>query len=179
VLNIRHRFLDLWESDKVCSYYGVKQVRITNMRPLTIGTLAKAAGVHLETVRYYERIGLMPKPSRTASNYRDYGPEHVERLCFIRRAREIDFSIGEIKELLVLAEPGRASCAEVQTLTAVHLAEVRAKITDLRMLEAVLAGALGRCLMEPAPACPVLDMLASRGHPEAAGHVADQGSVSV
>ena len=63
----------------------------------------------------------MPEPSRTASNYRNFGPEHVERLCFIRRAREIGFSIGEIKELLVLAEPGRASCAEVQTLTAAHL----------------------------------------------------------
>ncbi|HEY8031639.1 MAG TPA: helix-turn-helix domain-containing protein [Methylocella sp.] len=131
------------------------------MRPLTIGPLAKASGVHLETVRYYERIGLMPKPSRTASNYRNFGPEHLERLCFIRRAREIGFSIREIKELLALAEPGRASCAEVKTLTAIHLGEVRAKIADLRRLEVVLAGALDRCLMEPAPACPVLDMLAT------------------
>jgi MerR family transcriptional regulator, mercuric resistance operon regulatory protein len=130
------------------------------MRPLTIGTLANAAGVHLETVRYYERIGLMPKPSRTASNYRNYEPEHIERLCFIRRAREIGFSTGEIKELLALAEPGRASCAEVQTLTTVHLGEVRAKIIDLRRLEAILAGALARCSAEPVPACPVLDMLA-------------------
>jgi len=131
------------------------------MRPLTIGTLAKASRVNLETVRYYERIGLMPKPSRTASNYRSFGPEHVERLCFIRRAREIGFSIGEIKDLLVLAEPGRASCAEVQTLTTIHLCEVRAKIADLRRLEAILAGALERCLAGTAPACPVLDMLAS------------------
>jgi MerR family transcriptional regulator, mercuric resistance operon regulatory protein len=131
------------------------------MRPLTIGTLAKASGVHVETVRYYERIGLMPKSSRTASNYRSFGPEHVERLSFVRRAREIGFSIGEIKELLVLAEPGRTACAEVQTLTAVHLHEVRAKIADLRRLEAILAGALERCLVETAPVCPVLDMLAS------------------
>ncbi|MGH6863837.1 MAG: MerR family transcriptional regulator [Methylocella sp.] len=131
------------------------------MRPLTIARLAKASGVHLETVRYYERIGLMPKPSRTASNYRSFGPEHVERLSFVRRAREIGFSIGEIKELLVLAETGRAPCAEVQTLTAVRLDEIRAKIADLRKLESILAGALERCLMEPAPACPVLDMLAS------------------
>ena len=131
------------------------------MRPLTIGTLAKASGVHLETVRYYERIGLMPKPSRTASNYRSFGPEHVERLSFIPRAREIGFSIGEIKELLALSELGRASCAEVQTLTAVHLGKVRAKIADLRKLETILAGALERCLAGPAPACPVLDMLAS------------------
>ncbi|MGH6852405.1 MAG: MerR family transcriptional regulator [Methylocella sp.] len=130
------------------------------MRPLTIGTLAKAAGVHLETVRYYERTGLMPKPSRTASNYRSYGPEHVERLSFIRRAREIGFSIGQIKELLVLAKPDRASCAEVQSLTAIHLSEVRAKIADLCRLETILAGALERCLAGSAPACPVLDMLA-------------------
>ena len=131
------------------------------MRPLTIGTLAKASGVHLETVRYYERIGLMPKPSRTASNYRSFGPEHVERLSFIRRAREIGFSIGEIKELLALSGPGRASCAEVQTLTAVHLDGVRAKIADLRRLEAILAGAVERCFAGSAPECPVLDMLAS------------------
>jgi MerR family mercuric resistance operon transcriptional regulator len=131
------------------------------MRPLTIGTLAKASRVHLETVRYYERIGLMPKPSRTASNYRNYEPEHIERLCFIRRAREIGFSTGEIKELLALAEPGRASCAEVQTLATVHLDEVRAKIIDLCRLEAILARALERCFAGTAPVCPVLDMLAS------------------
>src|SRR5262249_17189465 len=109
------------------------------MRRLTIAALAKASGVHLETVRYYERIGLMPKPERTARGYRNYGEEDVRRLSFIRRAREIGFSIGEIKELLVLAEPGRAPCAEVQTLTSAHLAEVRTKIADLRKLEAILA----------------------------------------
>ena len=139
---------------------------ITNMRPLTIAKLAQASGVHMETVRYYERVGLMPKPSRTASNYRSYEPEHVERLSFIRRAREIGFSIGEIKELLVLAEPGKASCTEVQTLTAAHLGKVRAKIADLSKLEAILAGALERCLEEPAPVCPVLGMLASPLMPE-------------
>ncbi|MGH6813676.1 MAG: MerR family transcriptional regulator [Methylocella sp.] len=131
------------------------------MRPLTIAKLAGASGVKLETVRYYERIALMPKPSRTASNYRSYGPEHVEQLSFIRRAREVGFSIGEIKELLALGEPGQAPCAEVQKLATVHLGEVRAKIAALRTLEAILAGALERCLAGSAPACPVLDMLAS------------------
>jgi MerR family transcriptional regulator, mercuric resistance operon regulatory protein len=131
------------------------------MRPLTIAKLAEASGVHLETVRYYERIGLMPKPARTASNYRSYGKEHVKRLCFIRRAREIGFSTAGIKELLVLAELGRASCAAVQSLTAAHLSEVRAKIADLHKLEIILSAALERCVVEPAPACPVLDMLAS------------------
>ncbi|MCI0600903.1 MAG: MerR family DNA-binding protein, partial [Beijerinckiaceae bacterium] len=83
------------------------------------------------------------------------------RLSFIRRAREIGFSIGEIKELLALAEPGRAACSDVQALTAAHLGEVRAKIADLRKLEAILAGALERCCAGSTPACPVLDLLAS------------------
>jgi MerR family transcriptional regulator, mercuric resistance operon regulatory protein len=75
-------------------------------------------------------------------------------------AREIGFSIGEIKELRVLAEPGRAPCAEVQTLTSAHLAEVRTKIADLRKLEAILADAVERCSSGSAPVCPVLDLLA-------------------
>lgn len=131
------------------------------MRTLTIAKLAKASGVHLETVRYYERIGLMPEPARTASGYRSYGPEHIQRLSFIRRAREIGFGIAEIKDLLILAEPGRASCAEVQELTTAHLDEVRAKIADLLKLERILAHALARCSGETAPACPVLEMLES------------------
>ncbi|MCI0599137.1 MAG: helix-turn-helix domain-containing protein [Beijerinckiaceae bacterium] len=131
------------------------------MRPLTIAALAKASGVNLETVRYYERIGLMPEPERAANGYRSYGPPHVRRLSFIRRAREIGFSIREIRELLVLAEPGRASCAEVRTLTSAHLNGVRAKIADLRKLETILASALVRCQSELAPACPVLEMLSA------------------
>lgn len=131
------------------------------MRPLTIAALARASGVNLETVRYYERIGLMPEPERAANGYRRYGSEHVKRLSFIRHAREIGFSVGQIRELLDLAEPSRAACAEVQTLAASHLAEIRAKIADLRKLEAILAGALERCSPGLAPACPVLDLLAS------------------
>ncbi len=130
------------------------------MRTITIAALAKASGVHLETVRYYERVGLMPEPQRAVNGYRNYRPEHVKRLSFIRRAREIGFSIDAIRDLLALAEPGRASCAEVQTLTAARLAEVRAKIADLRKLEAILADAVERCSTEIAPVCPVLDLLA-------------------
>ncbi len=129
------------------------------MRVLTIAALAKASGVHLETVRYYERIGLMPEPERAANGYRNYGPEHVQKLSFIRRAREIGFSTGAIKDLLALAQPGRAACAEMQALTAAHLAEVRAKIEDLRKLEVILADAVNRCSKRSAPACPVLDLL--------------------
>jgi MerR family mercuric resistance operon transcriptional regulator len=131
------------------------------MDALSIGKLSKQSGVNIETVRYYERIGLVPAPARTASGYRSYGPEHARRLSFIRRAREIGFGVKEIRELLALAEPDRVACVEVQKLTAAHLCEVRSKIADLRKLERVLASALKQCPGELAPACPVLDMLGS------------------
>ena len=86
------------------------------MRGLTIGRLAEETGVNLETVRYYERIGLMPRPDRTAGGHRSYSKAHARRLAFIRRARELGFGLGEIRALLVLAEPGRTSCAEVQAI---------------------------------------------------------------
>lgn len=126
---------------------------------MTIGKMANAAGVHLETVRYYERIGLMPEPGRTASGYRSYGVEHARRLSFIRRARELGFGTEEIRALLNLAKPGRASCAEVRALTVTHLDDVRAKISDLRRLERILAGTVDQCCGAETPACPVLDML--------------------
>lgn len=129
------------------------------MRGLTIGKLAEATGVHLETVRYYERIGLVPEPARTAGGYRSYGSEHTRRLSFIRRARELGFGIEDIKALLTLAEPGRGSCADVQTLTKVHLDDVRAKIADLQRLERILAKTVDQCSGTEAPICPVLDML--------------------
>jgi MerR family mercuric resistance operon transcriptional regulator len=129
------------------------------MRGLSIGKLAKAASVHLETVRYYERIGLMPAPGRTDSGYRSYGNEHVHRLSFIRRARELGFSVEDVRVLLNLAEPGRASCAGAQALTKTHLEQVRSKISDLRRLESVLAAAVEKCSGEVTPVCPVLDIL--------------------
>ena len=104
-------------------------------RPLTIGRIASAAGVNLETVRYYERIKLMPLPARTASGHRAYEEGHIRRLAFIRRARELGFSIEQIRTLLALAEPTRASCAEVQEVAQTHLDEVRAKLADRAMLD--------------------------------------------
>jgi MerR family transcriptional regulator, mercuric resistance operon regulatory protein len=129
------------------------------MRGLTIGKLADAAGVHLETIRYYERIGVMPKPARTTSGYRSYGVEHARRLSFIRRARELGFAIEEIKTLLALAEPGHRSCADVRLLAVARLSDVRAKISDLRRLERILARTVAQCSGDATPACPVLDML--------------------
>jgi len=86
------------------------------MEKLTIGKLANSAGINLETVRYYERIGLMPEPGRTEKGHRNYAAAHLRRLTFIRRARELGFAIEDIRALLALAEPGRVSCGEVQKI---------------------------------------------------------------
>lgn len=131
------------------------------MQTLTIGRLAAAAGVNIETVRYYERIELMPPPTRTASGHRAYEQSHVRRLAFIRRARELGFGIEQIRTLLALTEPSRASCTEVREIAQAHLDEVRAKLSDLAKLEGILAGTIIRCSGNPTPICPVLDMLAT------------------
>jgi MerR family mercuric resistance operon transcriptional regulator len=129
------------------------------MRGLTIGRLAKATGVNLETIRYYERIGLMPEPARTASGHRSYGSEHARRLAFIRHGRDLGFTIEDIRALLVLAAPGIISCAEVRELAAAHLGNVRRKLADLTRLEAILADTVTRCAGVPAQGCPILEML--------------------
>jgi len=129
-------------------------------RGLTIGRLAAVSGVNLETIRYYERIGIMPAPARTVGGHRLYDDNHRRRLTFIRRSRELGFGIGEIRALLDLAAPQRRSCEEVRVLAAAHLADVRAKLADLARLEALLADTVGRCeRRRSAPSCPVLDML--------------------
>ena len=94
--------------------YGFKRKMITKPRVITIGQLASAAAVNLQTVRYYECIGLMPRPSRTGSGHRSYDEKHVRQLSFIRRARELGFSIEDIRALLMLAAPTHRSCAEVK-----------------------------------------------------------------
>ena len=140
------------------------------MRPfrgLTIGKLAGLSGVNLETIRYYERIGLMPAPDRTEGGHRLYDEAHKRRLTFIRRGRDLGFGIEAIRALLDLAEPGHRSCDDVQIIAAAHLAEVRAKLADLVRLEAILAQTVSRCANPTsAPSCPVLEMLeASRSNP--------------
>ena len=115
--------------------------------------------MNLETVRYYERIGLVPAPDRTSGGHRSYLPEHRGRLAFIRRARELGFSLDDIRALLALAEPGRKSCAEVRAIAVAHLRDVRAKIADLSRLADVLDEAVLRCGDGHAPECPVIQVL--------------------
>jgi MerR family mercuric resistance operon transcriptional regulator len=126
---------------------------------LTIGRLATAAGVNLETIRYYERVGLMPAPDRTVGGHRSYEPEHRARLAFIRRARELGFSVNDVRTLLALGRPGRQSCAEVKAIASDHLQQVHSKISDLSRLAAVLEEAVRRCGDGDAPDCPVIEVL--------------------
>ncbi|KMO22827.1 MerR family transcriptional regulator [Methylobacterium indicum] len=126
---------------------------------LTIGQLSRRTGVNIENIRYFEKVGLLSAPPRTVGGHRSYGTEHVRTLAFIRRGRELGFSPDEVRALLELRQPGRASCCEVQEIAAHHLDRVRAKIADLTRLERLLAGTMEQCSGDAAPECPVLDMI--------------------
>ena len=130
-------------------------------RSLTIGRLAESAGVNLETVRYYERIGLMPAPARTEGGHRSYEPEHAQRLRFIRRSRELGFGIDAIRRLIALSEPGVQACCEVRDMAQDHIASVDAKIADLERLRTVLKQAVADCSEGGRVRCPVIAELGS------------------
>ncbi|MDO9431806.1 MAG: helix-turn-helix domain-containing protein [Phenylobacterium sp.] len=130
---------------------------------IQIGELSRRTGCNIETIRYYERIGLMPAPPRRG-RYRSYGADDVGRLGFVRRARELGFTLDEVRALLGLAGGGQASCADVRTLAASHLTDVRARIADLRRMERVLADSVRACDAEQDPGCPLIQSLyAERG----------------
>ena len=105
-------------------------------RELTIGRLEKETGVKVPTIRYYEKIGLMPAPIRTSGNQRRYGPAHVARLGFIRHARELGFPLERVREILTLGDRPDRSCAEVDRIARDHLAAVEARIARLTALKA-------------------------------------------
>lgn len=125
---------------------------------MPIGELSRRTGCNIETIRYYERIGLMPVPPRRG-RYRSYGTEDVGRLGFVRRARELGFTLGEVRALLGLAVSEQASCAEVRVLAASHLKDVRARIADLKRMERVLADSVRACDAAQDPSCPLIQTL--------------------
>lgn len=128
-------------------------------RGLKRAALARRTGCNLETIRYYEKVGMMPEPPRTASSHRVYDERHVARLRFILRGRELGFSIEELRGLLGLVDGGTHTCAEVKERTERHLDDVRAKIADLRRIERVLATTAAQCTGDAVPKCPILDVL--------------------
>ncbi len=129
-------------------------------RGLSIGELSMATGVNIETIRYYERVGVISHPPRTRSGRRVYVPENRRQLSFVRRARELGFSLNEIKTMLALGGARRLSCGEVKRLALSHLDDIRERIDDLKRLEATLAVTIRRCRGDMAPECPILDDLA-------------------
>jgi MerR family mercuric resistance operon transcriptional regulator len=124
-----------------------------------IGALSATTGVNIETIRYYEKIGLIPAPPRSQGRQRVYDASHLKRLTFIRRGRELGFSLDQIRELLGLVRGADLTCAEVKTMTEAHVADIRRKVKDLEKLEGVLGDLSARCSGDAVPDCPILDAL--------------------
>jgi MerR family mercuric resistance operon transcriptional regulator len=133
--------------------------------PFPIGRLATESGVNIETIRFYEKIGVMPQTSRTRAGYRLYTWDHLKRLKFVRRGRELGFSLDELRNLLRLVDGQAYTCAEVRALTLEHVAEIRRKIADLKRLERVMSDIASRCSGRRVPDCPIIDALFQGPHP--------------
>lgn len=126
---------------------------------MAIGELSRQTGVNVETIRYFERVGILAKPPRTSAGRRVYEAHHVRALGFIRRARELGFTPAEVRAILSLGGPAQASCNEVREIAAHHLERVRGKMADLAQLETLLASTIGRCEGNSAARCAVIDLL--------------------
>lgn len=126
---------------------------------MKIGELAKATGSNSETIRYYEKIGLLPRPGRTRSNYRDYGLEDAERLAFIRHARGLGFELADMRSLIDLAEQPDRDCGEADAIASRHLANVERKIAQLEKLRAELARMVKACRGGQVAGCRIIEAL--------------------
>ncbi len=130
------------------------------MNSLKTGELAKQAGVNVETLRFYEREGLLVEPPRRASGYREYPPDTVQRIRFIQRAKELGFTLREIKGLLELRVDPETTCAEVKEHAAEKIADVKQKISDLKTIERALNELMNTCRGSgPIDECPILKHL--------------------
>lgn len=128
------------------------------MEMMRIGEFAKKAGVNVQTVRYYERRGLLPEPERRDSGYREYPPECLDRLQFIRRSQELGFTLSEIEELLTLRTDPRTTAADVKARAEAKIADIETRIQDLRQIQHALQDLAGQCRGEHGPTgdCPLL-----------------------
>jgi len=141
---------------------AMRPITTSRAQNLPIGRLSRLSGVNIETIRYYERIRMLPAPPRTASVRRVYDATHLRILAFVRRSRELGFSLDQIRALIRLGGPDKATCREVREIAAHHLEDIRARLGDLRKLEGLLAKTVARCTGRTAPDCPVLDILDTR-----------------
>lgn len=126
---------------------------------MLIGALSEQTGCNIETIRYYEKIGLLPPPPRSAGGRRLYTHDHLKRLTFVRRSRQLGFHLDEIRELLDLVDGGSYTCDEVRQLTLTHADEVERKIADLLKMKNVLHEITSKCSGGKVPDCPIIDAL--------------------
>lgn len=133
----------------------------TRARPMQIGELAGRTGVNIETIRYYERAGLLPAPPRSEGRRRLYDMEHVRRLRFVRRGRELGFSLDDIRALLAIVDEGDADCTAAKDIALRHLADVHGKIASLRRLERALNSLTDACRPQDQVACPIIESLSA------------------
>ena len=131
---------------------------------LRIGDLAKATATKIETIRYYERVGLLPTPGRTSGNYRAYDRRHQERLSFIRHARELGFPIQAVRDLLRLADEPERPCDDADRIARMHLADVERRLERLAALRAELERMLANCDGGRIADCRVIEVLADPSH---------------
>lgn len=128
---------------------------------MRIGELARATDCRVVTIRYYERVGILARPARAANNYRWYGTKHLRRLRFVRRMRELGFTLDEVRTLLGLIDQGNYTCDDVRCLAQGHLDDVRARLQDLQRMETMLADLVAQCTGGSAPDCSLLETLFS------------------
>lgn len=129
------------------------------MKNLTIGQLAKELGINIETIRYYERRGLIAEPPRRESGYREFSPEYVKRICFIKRAQTLGFTLREISELLSLAD-GKPTCQNIRKFAEDKVKDIETRIRDLEKIKEVLRDLVKKCLSNKKPSgCPIIECL--------------------
>ena len=130
-----------------------------NAKRITRGELARRTGVNIETIRYFETIGVLAIPERTEGGHRIYNEGHVRTLGFIRRARNLGFTPQEVRAIMALGGPGGATCDEVRNIAEHHLVTVRAKLADLAELERLLTETVENCSGDADPECAVIDLI--------------------
>jgi MerR family gold-responsive transcriptional activator of gol and ges genes len=130
---------------------------------MNIGEAAQASGVSAKMIRYYEETGLIPRAGRTAAGYRSYGPKDVQVLRFIRRARDLGFSMDRVAELLGLWHDRSRASADVKRLAEAQVAALEARIAEIEAMKATLCHLVHACAGDDRPDCPILDDLEGRG----------------
>ncbi len=134
------------------------------MHGLTVGEVARRAAVHVETLRYYEREGLVARPPRSRSNYRLYPEETVRRVCFIKRAQQLGFSLKEIQDLLALRAEPQAQCADVRERALAKIHQIEHKVHTLQAMQTALTRLVAACVGQaPINDCPILESLDIQG----------------